>query len=132
MDKVKKGMVFGVFDGLHEGHLFFLNAAKALCEELVVVVAKDTAVRTLKGRAPHHSLPVRMRALSSTPGIHSVEGDEEMGEWSALRTYTPDMVFLGHDQQPLATALEHLGVPYTFLPAHRPHEFKSSIIRRGV
>ncbi len=132
MDKVKKGMVFGVFDGLHDGHLFFLNAAKALCEELVVVVAKETAVRTLKGRAPHYSLPLRMQALSSIPGIHIVEGDEEMGGWGALRAHTPDMVFLGHDQQSLAVELERLEIPHTFLPAHRPDEFKSSIIRRTV
>lgn len=125
-------MVFGVFDGLHEGHVFFLNEARKLCEELFVVVARDSVVEKLKGRIPHNSLQVRKDALSAISGIHIVDGDETMGEWSALRIYSPDMVFLGHDQQPLAVELERLGIALTFLGAHRPHKFKSSILRKGA
>lgn len=132
MDTIKKGMVFGVFDGLHEGHVFFLNEAKKLCQELFVVVAEDTAVEALKGKVPRNSLRIRKEALSTISDIRVIEGDEKMGEWSALHTYAPDVVFLGHDQQALAVELERLGVPHTFLPAHRPHEFKSSLLRGGA
>ena len=48
----KKGMVFGVFDGLHEGHKYLLTEAAKLCDELVVVVTLDEAVATLKGHLP--------------------------------------------------------------------------------
>ena len=41
-------MATGVFDLLHTGHLHFLQSAKALGDELVVVVATDATVRRRK------------------------------------------------------------------------------------
>ena len=41
-------MAVGVFDLLHAGHLHYLEQAKSLGDELVVVVAHDDTVRTQK------------------------------------------------------------------------------------
>ncbi len=49
---ITKGVVFGVFDGLHEGHKKFLTDAAARCVELIVVVAHPKAVLTLKKKYP--------------------------------------------------------------------------------
>ena len=129
MAKIKTGMVFGVFDGLHEGHQFFLNSASSKCEKLIVVVAQDDASFTLKGRKPKHDFDERVRALTA----HSVSwlvvaGDSMQGEWSALKTHKPDVVFLGHDQGAIASVLEQMGIQFLFIEAHRPLEFKSSLL----
>lgn len=132
MTKSKLGMVFGVFDGLHEGHQFFLNSASEQCETLIVVVAQDDTSFALKGRKPKHSFEERMRALRSLNSSWIVvAGDSIQGEWSALKTYTPDMVFLGHDQGAIADALEEIGIQFSFIEAHRPFEFKSSLLHRS-
>jgi cytidyltransferase-like protein len=47
--KITTVMVFGTFDGIHDGHRYFLNEAKKFGDKLVVAVAKDTTVKTLKG-----------------------------------------------------------------------------------
>lgn len=129
MAKNKKGMVFGVFDGLHEGHRYFLHSASEHCEDLTVVIAGDEATRALKGHVPKYSLEERRHALLAlNPLWRIIEGDTVQGEWSALKKYQPDIVFLGHDQTALAKELEHRGVAIKFLAAHRPEHFKSSIL----
>ncbi len=122
-------MVFGVFDGLHEGHQYFLRLAQTLCDELVVVVAVDEAVRALKGRVPKHSNGDRIAAIRNfNPATVVVSGDDTPGQWSALKTYVPDVVFLGYDQKAIAGALKDIPMPFVFLEAHRPEEYKSSLL----
>lgn len=129
MAKVKTGMVFGVFDGLHEGHQFFLNSASSKCEKLIVVVAQDDASLTLKGRKPKHGFDERVRALiSHGASFEVVAGDSIQGEWSTLKTHTPDMIFLGHDQGAISDALRETGIEFSFIDSHYPEEFKSSLL----
>lgn len=129
MNLIKRGIVFGVFDGLHEGHRFFLKSASDKCESLIVVVAIDDASLALKGRIPKHSFNERMQALLSfNPSLKVVPGDSIQGEWSALTTYMPDMVFLGHDQSAIAEELEKIGIQFSFIDSHHPEEFKSSLL----
>lgn len=129
MAKIKTGMVFGVFDGLHEGHQFFLNSASDKCENLIVVVAQDDASFILKGRKPKHDFSERVRALiSHSASFEVVAGDSVQGEWSALKTYKPDMIFLGHDQKAIADEFMKIGISFSFIDSHRPEEFKSSLL----
>lgn len=129
MSKEKKGMVFGVFDGLHEGHVFFLESAAAQSEKLIVVVAEDGASSALKGRAPKHALKERMLRIESLgKGWTVLAGDSAQGEWSALKKYAPDRVFLGHDQHRIAEELQRMGIPFSFIGAHSPERYKSSLL----
>ena len=50
MKRPKKVMVFGTFDGIHDGHRHFLREAKKQGEELIVAVSKDEVVQKLKNR----------------------------------------------------------------------------------
>lgn len=127
--KFKKGVVFGVFDGLHEGHKYFLNEALGNVETLIVVVAPDSAVRTLKGKQPTHTLEERIQAVRAlNSSFTAMSGDEAKGEWSVIHSEKPDMVFLGHDQQDVAEELTKLGVSFQYLGAHEPERYKSSIL----
>lgn len=131
MAHYKTGMVFGVFDGLHDGHKYFLQSAKELCELLVVVVAKDSASFALKGRLPTHPLSARMNALQAfKPEYTIISGDEKVGEWSAIKKHAPDVVILGYDQKMMSDEFAKLDIPFLFLKAHKPEKFKSSIISK--
>ncbi len=52
-------MVFGTFDRLHPGHVFFLKKARELGDYLIVVIARSETVEMLKRHAPHQSQGVR-------------------------------------------------------------------------
>jgi cytidyltransferase-like protein len=53
--KNKKVVIFGVFDGLHAGHLFLIQKAKKAGTNLFVIVAKDKIVQKLKNKIPKYN-----------------------------------------------------------------------------
>lgn len=125
----KTGMVFGVFDGLHEGHKHFLNQALKRCERLIVSVTHENVIQTLKGHAPRFSFEERALALSSFhPQLEIILGDPEIKTWSALYKYRPDIVFLGYDQHTLAEKLKSLNIPVAQLDPYLPEKYKSSLL----
>ncbi|MBI3574007.1 adenylyltransferase/cytidyltransferase family protein [Candidatus Kaiserbacteria bacterium] len=127
----KKGIVFGVFDGLHGGHRYFLSQAARACEELTVVIARDEAARALKGRAPHIPLEGRIRAVTSSyPHFTVVAGDEVSGSWAVLALHAHDIAILGYDQKAIAEELHARAIPYIYAEAYEPHRLKSSILKQ--
>src|SRR3989344_719782 len=46
-----RGLLFGVFDFLHGGHLHLLRFARRRCDTLIVVIARDSYVRKFQGKA---------------------------------------------------------------------------------
>ncbi|MBY0539134.1 adenylyltransferase/cytidyltransferase family protein [Patescibacteria group bacterium] len=120
-------LVFGVFDGFHEGHKFFLKEALKRTDELLVVVASDIAVEILKGKSPRVLFVERARAVSDFDNrIRTIQGDDEQGSWSVLKNAQPDIVFLGYDQTAIADELKKMKVRFDFIEPHEPHVYKSS------
>src|SRR5437016_1956100 len=104
-----KGMVFGVFDTFHKGHEYFLSQAKQACDELVVVVALPHIVEAMKKKTPQDTLEERMANIKNfDKSLVVVPGDQALGEWSVITSHAPSHIFLGHDQQKIATELEKL------------------------
>lgn len=102
----KTVLVFGTFDGLHDGHRFFLREARSRGDYLVAVVAPDRAVRELKSREPRAPHEVRRAAiLSEHLADEAVIGDEEQDSWEVLNRHQPALICIGHDQDALAVAL---------------------------
>ena len=99
---LNKILIFGVFDGIHEGHLSFIKEAKALGDQLVAVVARDDIVEELKGRLPKHNEVERVKMLLE---VHDVDlvflGDPKTGTYNVLKEVKPNVVFLGYDQMAL-------------------------------
>lgn len=125
------GVVFGVFDGLHKGHQYFLTEAAKQCKKLIVAVTESKVVLHLKGHLPRYEQNERITAIQTfNPKFEVIEGDKTLGKWTALKKYTPEIVFLGHDQQAIAEELTKLHVPFLFLDSHHPKKFKSSIIHK--
>lgn len=125
----KTGMVFGVFDGLHPGHEFLLREASARCEKLTVVVARDEEVLDIKKKLPRNQEQDRMKRIKEFfPEAKVMLSDKERGSWQVLHDHKPDMIFLGYDQQGIASELEKQKVPFIFLEPHEPHKYKSSLM----
>jgi cytidyltransferase-like protein len=125
-------MVFGVFDGLHQGHRYFLEMAAKQCEKLVVVVALSEVVEMVKKHPPRFSFEERITQIHAfNPKLHIVPSDRTLGAWEVLKKYTPDIIFLGHDQTALATALKKIHIPFIIFAAHHPEKYKSSILHKS-
>ncbi len=98
--KAKRVLVFGTFDGLHPGHLFFLRSAKAQGTVLLVAVARDAHVILLKEKRPTTTEMKRLAAIKQLAFVDEAYlCDEELGTYSIIVTAKPDMIVLGHDQQ---------------------------------
>ncbi len=124
------GMVFGVFDGFHPGHQFFLSQARARCERLVVVVALSEVVERMKKRPPLYSYEERVARIKEfDSSLTVVPSDPGLGDWQVLKNHQPDIVFLGYDQVALGQALADIAMPHAFIDSHYPEKYKSGLLR---
>ena len=93
-------MAVGIFDLLHAGHLHYVEQAKSLGEELVVVIAHDETVRKqnhepvtgqdLRRRMVEGLKPVDQAIIGNPPGVPIFE---------ILKQIEPDLIALGYDQK---------------------------------
>ena len=93
-------MAVGIFDLLHAGHLHYVEQAKSLGEELVVVIAHDETVRKqkhepvtgqdLRRRMVEGLKPVNQAIIGNPPGVPIFE---------ILKQIDPDLIALGYDQK---------------------------------
>ena len=126
-------MVFGVFDRLHKGHLYFLDQAKKY-GQVIAVVARDDTVAELKKRAPLQSERQRINALKGLVA-KAVWGDKVQGSYAVLKRYRPDIICLGYDQGWLKNDLEEKmkngllpKIKLIQLTPHWPEELHSSLL----
>ncbi|MDP7002442.1 MAG: FAD synthase [Candidatus Thalassarchaeaceae archaeon] len=93
-------MAVGIFDLLHAGHLHYVEQAKSLGDELVVVIAHDETVRKqkhepitsqeLRRRMVEGLKPVDLAVVGNPPGVPIFD---------ILITVEPDIIALGFDQK---------------------------------
>ena len=127
-------MVFGVFDGLHPGHNFFLDEAGKK-GNLIIVVARDGIVQDLKKKKPRQTLQERISFLQMQyPQAAVVPGDEQSGSWEVLKKNRPDMIILGYDQKMLGEIIERERFPFVkkiiYLTDHHGDRYHSSLLRK--
>lgn len=98
----KTVLIFGVFDGIHEGHLSFIREAKEHGDRLVAVVARDEMVEKMKGKLPKNNQVERINFLLNTPNIDLVLlGDQKKGTYNSIKEINPDIIYIGYDQNEL-------------------------------
>ena len=93
-------MAVGVFDLLHAGHLHYVEQAKGLGDELVVVVAHDDTVRKQK-HEPITSHELRCRMVSGLKPVDTamVGNPPTSPIFDILDVVQPDIIALGYDQK---------------------------------
>lgn len=92
-------MASGVFDILHTGHISYLEQAKALGDELYVVVASDNTVRKNK-HEPITPERMRVRIVSALKPVDvAMIGNDSDDMFTILDEIRPDVIVLGFDQK---------------------------------
>ena len=90
-------MATGVFDLLHPGHVAFLQEAKKLGDELVVVVARDSTAKRFK-HAPITPEANRVEMVGALKPVDRAVLGNEGDIFEILDEIRPDVIALGYDQ----------------------------------
>ncbi len=138
--------VGGTFDGLHSGHLYLLDFARAQGAKLAkrsrrpgvrlsAVVARDESVLRIKQRHPHHNQEERKRLLASLRGVDEAIVGVRNDFIRSVRRVDPDLIVLGYDQKSSwEGALRAAGIHAVVVrcPAYESRRLKSSKLRNDL
>ena len=93
-------MAVGVFDLLHAGHLHYVEQAKSLGDELIVVVAHYDTVRKQK-HEPVTNQELRRRMVEGLKPVDTAIVCNPPSEpiFDILNIVKPDIIALGYDQK---------------------------------
>ena len=91
------GYASGVFDMFHIGHLNILRRAREHCDTLVVGVASDEYVDSLKGRPAVVPLVERLEIISALGIVDEVIIDHAEDKTLAWQERNFDVIFKGDD-----------------------------------
>ena len=87
----------GVFDLIHLGHVHFLEEAKKLGDELVVIVATDATVRKHK-HVPITPQEMRVKLVSALKPVDRAVLGHEGDPYEIIEELKPDIIVIGYDQ----------------------------------
>ena len=127
-------MVFGTFDGLHEGHLDFFRQARERGDNLVAVAGRDVNIRKIKGHFPKKRDRERFTELQKCKLIDTPVLGYEDDIYRVIETLKPDVICLGYDQASFSKNLKkelrkrNLKVRVFRLEPYNPEEMHSSIL----
>ncbi|MBU1974896.1 MAG: FAD synthase [Nanoarchaeota archaeon] len=133
---MKKVLAFGTFDIFHPGHEFYLQQAKNVGDELLVIIARDTTVRMLKGTDPYNDQMTRLKKIHALPYVDQAYLGSEADKYALIEQLKPDIICLGYDQTHFIDDLEKeledrgLNPEIIRIDSHKPHVFKSSKLRK--
>ncbi len=129
---MKTVLVFGCFDILHPGHLWFLQQAKKYGEMLVVVLARDIQIARIKGHAPHMEEKDRLVLVKALKLVDNAYlGDTAYRYERLVKKIKPDTIVLGYDQKETIEEIqEKIGdnIHIVRLKAYKPKKYKSSLM----
>ena len=98
-ERIKVVLVGGVFDLLHVGHIHTLKSAKLLGDVLIIVVATDSTISTLKkNRKIYHDEKSRLELVSSIKFVDRAIIGRKKSIYDTVEFVRPDVIALGYDQ----------------------------------
>ncbi len=130
-----KILVFGTFDGLHEGHLNFFKQAKKYGNRLMAVIARDLTVKKVKKRYCYKSERKRLNDVMATGLISKAFLGHLDDPYRRISEIKPDIICLGYDQKIFTDKLKkeikkrNLKIKVYRMKAHKPKTFHSSILK---
>lgn len=138
---MKKVLVFGTFDGLHEGHKDFFKQAKKYGGHLIVVIGRDSTVLKTKGRLPKFNEQERLKVVQECELVDEARlGNEappgqKLDPYRVVEEIKPNIICLGYDQKffadKLAEELPKRGLGHVKIERLQPFEpekYKSSLL----
>ncbi|MBU1039138.1 adenylyltransferase/cytidyltransferase family protein [Patescibacteria group bacterium] len=132
-------LVFGVFDLLHAGHLYFLRQAKKFGSKLYVVVTRDNLTKQLKNQSTWQNQTKRLANLNKLPFVsQAVLGNKTVRHnYQMIKLIKPTVVCLGYDQKiPINLLKKQLAVlglnpKIIRLKPYQPKKYKSSLLKKN-
>lgn len=137
----KRVLAFGSFDVIHPGHIKYLQAAKALGSELVVIVARDDSIRMFKKKAPFFNEKDRLAMVGSLWMVDkAMLGNKittKAGIYRIIARLKPDVIAIGYDQvdtKELKSELRKMGIgaEVSVIKGYKTRKYKSSKIKRKM
>ncbi|MDO8659529.1 MAG: adenylyltransferase/cytidyltransferase family protein [Candidatus Parcubacteria bacterium] len=141
MKKTKtKILVFGTFDGLHEGHLDFFKQARKLANNsfLIVSVARDKNVKRIKGELPELNDKKRLALVKKCALVDKVILAGVQNYLPHILRESPDIIALGYDQKAYVKNLKKdlknkgLMVKIVRLKPYKEHVYKNHLLKKRV
>jgi FAD synthetase len=112
MRKGKLVLASGTFDLLHYGHLKFLEEAKKAGGKnarLIVIVARDSTVKRMKGSKPVIPEDQRRALVDALKPVDAaLLGYSDLNLESVIKKINPDIIAIGHDQGSIEKALKKI------------------------
>ena len=133
---MKKVLVFGSFDLIHEGHKYLFREAKKLGDKLIVVVARDSTIREFKKHNPKFNEEERIIHVKEIGIADEVKLGYEGDKWKVIEEIKPDIIALGCDQNSYTKGLKKgmkdrgLNVKIIRLKSYKPEKYKSSLMKK--
>jgi FAD synthetase len=133
---MKKVMCFGTFDILHRGHEYYLREAMKLGDSLVVVVALDATVASVKGKLPQNNQRQRLENLQKLGIADKVILGHSGDKLKVVEDEKPAILCFGYDQESFTKdakeTLQQRGIKVEVvrLNSFHPDKYKSSLLRK--
>lgn len=121
-------MLFGTFDVLHKGHVYFINEASTHAEQIVIVLARDCNVARLKNKLPLQTEEERLISVQIAFSFAKVVLGDSKDFYQPIRDFKPDLIALGYDQKANEAELKEIfpGIKIIRISAFEPETYKSS------
>ncbi|MFZ3012009.1 MAG: adenylyltransferase/cytidyltransferase family protein [Minisyncoccia bacterium] len=140
VEKAKKThriMVFGTFDGLHQGHLNFFKQAKNLAPDpfLIVSIARDKNVLKIKGKYPDKNEKQRKILVKKCSLVDKVVLAGMEDHISHIVKMRPRIIALGYDQKAYVKNLKKylknrgISVRIVRLKPYKENIYKNHLLR---
>lgn len=130
---MRRVLVFGTFDLLHPGHLYFLQLAKRRGDKLVVIVTRDEIVKKLKKKNPILADTDRLAMVKSLKFVDQAFLGDHLGECRVVMKVKPDVIVYGYDQKQDLFGLTHLlknsKIKTVRLGSWKRHKYSSTKLR---
>jgi len=132
---MKKVMVFGTFDGLHDGHLDFFRQAKEHGDFLIAVAGRDVNIKKIKGHFSKRRDRERLTDLQRCKLVDKPVLGYEDDVYMTIETLKPDVICLGYDQTSFSKNLKKelkkrgLKIEIFRMKGYKPNKMHSSILK---
>jgi len=124
-----KVMVFGTFDIIHPGHIYFLKESKKYGDELIIVVARDTNVMILKGHESKFSEAKRVEKIKKLGLGNIVMLGDKKDYFKVIEKNDPDIICLGYDQGTHQVEKKFPKIKFIKIEPYKEHIYKSSKLK---
>jgi FAD synthetase len=135
---MKKILLFGSFDGIHQGHENLVSQAEDLGDEVTIALASSQFIEKTKKSKPVFNEKQRKEFLENHfPNIKISTCDEEINSWNILKKINPDIILVGYDQDDMEESLKKfitknsLNIEVKKAESFKPEFYKSSIINKN-